>query len=65
MLELKVSFGSDSYLPLDKRKLIVAHNLPSQTGYCDFCAKKNSYLKAASFACQEKDSFLDCIEIKP
>lgn len=65
MLELQVSFGSDFYLPLDKRTLIVAHNLLSQTWHCEFCAKEKSILKAASFTYQEKDSFLDCIEVKP
>lgn len=39
MLELK-SFGSDSFLLFDKRKLIATYNTLSQASYCDSLLRK-------------------------
>lgn len=57
MLELK-SFGSDSFLLFDKRKLIATYNTLSQASYCDFSAKKSSVLMAASLSIKRKNNIL-------
>lgn len=41
MLELEVSFGSDTYLTFDKRRLTVAHNLLSKLGIVTFVLRKS------------------------
>lgn len=58
MLELEVSFGSDTYLLFDKRRLTVAHNLLSKLGIVTFVLGKNITSRQNLSLIKKKINFL-------